>query len=38
MVGLNAHTIGGVIRAGDPILSLVPEDDVLIIDARVKTR
>lgn len=36
MVGLNAHTIGGVIRAGDPILSLVPEDDVLIIDARVK--
>jgi HlyD family type I secretion membrane fusion protein len=36
VVGLNAHTIGGVIRAGDPILSLVPEDDVLIIDARVK--
>jgi HlyD family type I secretion membrane fusion protein len=36
VVGLNAHTIGGVIRAGDPILSIVPEDDVLIIDARVK--
>ncbi len=36
VVGLNAHTVGGVIRAGDPILSLVPEDDVLIIDARVK--
>lgn len=36
VVGLNAHTVGGVIRAGDPILSLVPEDDILIIDARVK--
>ncbi|MGC8730992.1 MAG: HlyD family type I secretion periplasmic adaptor subunit [Halothiobacillaceae bacterium] len=36
VVGLNVHTIGGVIRAGEPILDLVPEGDPLIIEARIK--
>lgn len=35
VVGLSVHTIGGVIRAGEPILDLVPEGDPLIIEARI---
>jgi HlyD family type I secretion membrane fusion protein len=35
VVGLNVHTIGGVIRPGEPILDLVPEGDPLIIEARI---
>lgn len=35
VVGLRVHTIGGVVRAGEPILDLVPENDALIIEARV---
>ena len=34
VVGLQFHTIGGVVRSGDPILDIVPDDDELIIDAR----
>lgn len=36
IVGLKVHTIGGVIRAGEPILDLVPENDTLIIEARIQ--
>lgn len=35
VVNLRIFTQGGVIRAGDPILDIVPEDEELIIDARV---
>lgn len=35
VVGLNIHTIGGVIRPGEAILDLVPEGDPLIIEARI---
>lgn len=34
VVGMEAHTVGGVIRAGDRIMDIVPEDDVLIIEAQ----
>lgn len=34
VVGLEAHTIGGVIRPGDRIMDIVPEGDVLIIEAQ----
>jgi epimerase transport system membrane fusion protein len=33
--GMQFHTIGGVISPGTPILSVVPEDDDLIVEARV---
>jgi len=36
VVGLKVHTIGGVIRAGEPILDLVPENDALIIETRIQ--
>ena len=36
VLGLNAHTIGGVIQGGTPILDIVPENQELIIEARVK--
>jgi HlyD family secretion protein len=32
---LAVHTVGGVIRAGDVIMLIVPEDDTLSIEARV---
>lgn len=35
VVGLNFHTIGGVIRAGDPILDIVPQGEALVIDAQI---
>lgn len=34
--GLKYHTIGGVIEHGVPIMDIVPQDDQLIIEARVK--
>ncbi|MEO1040267.1 MAG: HlyD family type I secretion periplasmic adaptor subunit [Pseudomonadota bacterium] len=34
VVNLRFRTIGGVISPGEPILDLVPEDEALIIDAR----
>lgn len=33
---LNANTIGGVIRPGDTILEIVPLDDTLLIEARIR--
>lgn len=35
VIGLRAHTIGGVVSSGEPILHIVPKDDRLIIQARV---
>jgi len=35
VVGLNVHTIGGVIRPGDSILDLVPEGEPMVIEARI---
>ncbi|MEO0393243.1 MAG: HlyD family type I secretion periplasmic adaptor subunit [Pseudomonadota bacterium] len=35
IVNMRYHTPGGVIRAGDPVLDLVPSDDRLVIDAQV---
>ena len=32
------HTEGGVIQSGVPIMSIVPSDDDLIIDAKIQTR
>jgi adhesin transport system membrane fusion protein len=29
-------TIGGVVKPGDPVVEIVPEDDVLIVEARVR--
>lgn len=37
VVGLSVHTLGGVIRPGETILSIVPEDQQFIIRARVQT-
>ncbi len=36
IVGTSVHTIGGVIRPGDPILDIVPENDSLLIEAQVQ--
>ena len=33
---LSAHTIGGVIRAGDPIMELVPDADELLVETRLQ--
>jgi len=35
VLGLTAHTIGGVIRSGEPILDIVPESSELIVEAQV---
>ncbi len=32
---LAAHTVGGVINPGEPIMLVVPEDDKLVIEARI---
>ncbi len=32
---LSVHTIGGVIMAGEPIMLIVPEGDVLVVEARI---
>ena len=34
VVGLEAHTVGGVIRPGDRIMDVVPEGDVLVVEAQ----
>ncbi|ANM30631.1 hypothetical protein ABI59_15205 [Acidobacteria bacterium Mor1] len=36
VVGLRFHTAGGVLRPGEPVLDLVPRDETLVIDARVR--
>ncbi|MFA5631175.1 MAG: HlyD family type I secretion periplasmic adaptor subunit [Porticoccaceae bacterium] len=35
VLGLNAHTIGGVVNAGTPILDIVPDNQELIVEAKV---
>ena len=34
VVGLEAHTVGGVIRPGDRIMDIVPEGDALVVEAQ----
>jgi HlyD family type I secretion membrane fusion protein len=34
IVNLKFHTVGGIIRAGEPIMDLVPEHEALIIEAK----
>lgn len=36
VVGLAFHTIGGVVQSGEPIMSIVPRRDELMIDAKVR--
>lgn len=35
VVAVNLHTIGGVIRSGEPLLDIVPMDENLIVEAQV---
>ena len=35
VTGLKVHTIGGVIAAGETVMDIIPQDDDLIIEARV---
>lgn len=35
VLGIKAHTVGGVIGPGDPIMSIVPEDDRLVAMIRI---
>lgn len=35
VVGLNVHTLGGVIRPGEPLMDIAPLNEPLIIEARV---
>jgi HlyD family secretion protein/epimerase transport system membrane fusion protein len=32
---LKVHTVGGVIRPGEPIMELVPSDDRLVVEAKI---
>jgi len=36
VTGLKYHTTGGVIAPGTPIMDIVPQDDLLVIEAKVK--
>ena len=36
VVGLDVHTVGGVVRAGETLLEIVPQDDRLIVEARLR--
>ncbi len=36
VIGLTAHTVGGVIPPGSPIMNIVPSADRLVIEARVR--
>ncbi|MBL8546107.1 MAG: HlyD family type I secretion periplasmic adaptor subunit [Hyphomonadaceae bacterium] len=36
VVGLQVHTVGGVVRAGDRLMDIVPEGQDLIVEARVE--
>jgi len=35
VVGLQIHTSGGVVKAGEPLLSIIPKDEPLVIEARI---
>lgn len=34
VVGLEMHTVGGVVRSGERIMDIVPEGDVLVVEAQ----
>ncbi len=36
VVGLSTFTIGGVVRPGDPLLQIVPDRDLLVLEAQVR--
>lgn len=36
VVGLQVHTVGGVVRAGDTLLEIVPKSNELVIEVRIK--
>lgn len=38
IVGLTVFTAGGVVRPGAPIMDIVPEDEPLLVEARVNTK
>ncbi len=38
ITGLKVHTLGGVIAPGEPIMDIVPQDDKLIVEAKVQPR
>ncbi len=38
VVGLQVHTIGGVVAAGEPLLDVVPSDEELVVQASVDPR
>lgn len=38
VVGLKIHTVGGVIKPGEPIMSIVPKNESLIIEAEIHTQ
>ena len=35
VTGLQVHTIGGVVKSGDTLMTLIPQDDKLIVEAHV---
>jgi len=35
VVGLDVHTLGGIVSPGQPILDIVPEEDELVIEAQI---
>lgn len=36
VVGLSIHTVGGVLQPGETLLEIVPENDLLIVEAKVQ--
>ncbi len=36
VVGMKVHTVGGVLRPGDPIMDIIPEGEPLIVEAQVQ--
>lgn len=36
VVGLDIHTVGGVVAPGQPILNIVPDGDKLVVEARLR--
>ena len=36
VINLQVHTVGGVVPSGQPIMNIVPEDDLLIVEAQVR--
>lgn len=38
VVGLNFHTVGGVIKPGEEILSIVPNNEPLIVEGKIQTK